>query len=193
MTPAQFAAYEAKQQRETRARQVLQRRQDEVALWMETDFTSLAHHERFVCHIEAFIEVLRQESDFQTTCGLSSFMRELIDEDPALWAQTAIPCIEEQTPWYVDAWGTVKAWRWRDLRAWCRRKHEVLLLAGSWALFCLLLPGPLGPLWTAGMLLVGGLAVLFHDGAPFASPVFQISVLTFVFQAVLWQLLRLVF
>jgi hypothetical protein len=86
MSKAQYDAHEAKRWHEQRERDQLHRRLREAELWLESNFSSLTHYHRYVRTVEALMVQLRMEELQLPPLGVSSFLRELCDEDPVLWA-----------------------------------------------------------------------------------------------------------
>lgn len=86
LTRAQLADYNQKRDRELPEREALSRRYWAADAWLETNFTSLAHWRRYVEAVEAIIATFRAEEAQLPFSRASSFMRELMDGDVALWA-----------------------------------------------------------------------------------------------------------
>jgi uncharacterized damage-inducible protein DinB len=87
VTYRQQLAHLRKQRREWPERAQLNQRHRVACTWLETNFTSLAHWRRYVEAVEAVIALFRQEELAQPYFAGCSFMRELVEEDPVLWAK----------------------------------------------------------------------------------------------------------
>ena len=86
LTPAQLAAYHAKRDYEQPEREALNKRYIAANTWLVTNFTSLSHWRRYVEAVEQIISTFRAEERQQSFSRACSFLRELMADDPVLWA-----------------------------------------------------------------------------------------------------------
>jgi len=86
MTQAEQDAYRAKRERERPEYQDLRRRYEEAWSWLESNFNSLTHWRRVVEQFEHLIRQFRDEEAALPPFEGSAFMRELVHENPVLWA-----------------------------------------------------------------------------------------------------------
>ena len=86
MTHAEHDAYRAKRNRERAEWQQLRRRYEEAWSWLERNFNSLTHWRRVVEQFEEQIRQFREEEVALPPFEGSAFLRELVHENPELWA-----------------------------------------------------------------------------------------------------------
>jgi hypothetical protein len=86
VTSRQQLGHRRTEQRACPERAQLNQRHHVACTWLETNCTSLAHWRRSVEAVEAVIALFRKEELAQPSLSGCAFLRELVEEDPVLWA-----------------------------------------------------------------------------------------------------------
>ena len=86
MTQAEHDACRAKRERERPEYEQLRRRYEEAWSWLERHFHSLTHWRRVVEQFEHLIHQFREEEAALPPFEGSALLRELVHENPVLWA-----------------------------------------------------------------------------------------------------------